>query len=196
MSENRYYNKDFWFNQIHLHGNVNNYSSEYYVCKIYEDVIFKIKDIPKNGYIVMLGTNNCIAFDMLCNKFGSDRCIGYDIANPKKHPNVIVKNALDLDDLDDLDIAFVHNDIGSFPLTPIAKWSAQCWAAKNVVSNGYFLGRNNFNSAKYPLEQYLTREGFVNTHFLGLSGIIDLSNLDNECIEGHMLSKKNLPELR
>lgn len=196
MSESKFYNKDYWFNQVHLHGEVNDYSIEYYVCKIYEDVVFKLLDIPDNGHIVMLGTNKCVAFDMLCDRFGADRCIGYDIANPKDHPRVITKNVLDLGQSDNIDIAFVHNDIGSFPTTPVAKWAAQCWAAENVVQGGYFLGRNNFNSAKYPLEQHLTRKGFVNTHFLGLTGLIDLSRLDYECIEGHMLSKRNLPKLR
>jgi hypothetical protein len=196
MSESKFYDKDFWFNKTHLHGDVNGYTSEYYVCKIYEDVIFKLSDIPDNGYIVMLGTNNCVAFDMLCDKFGSDRCLGYDIANPKNNSRVITKNALDLSLSDNIDIAFVHNDIGSFPTTPIAKWAAQCWAAPNVVSGGYFLGRNNFNSAKYPLEQHLTRHGFINTHFLGIKGLMDLTRLDEECVEGHMISKRSLPELR
>lgn len=196
MKESKFYNEEFWFNKTELHGDVNGYGKEYYVCKIYEDVIFKIQDIPSNGYVVLLGTNNCVAFDMLCDVFGSDRCIGYDIANPKKRKNVIVKNALELSEVDDIEIAFVHNDIGSFPITPNAKWAAQCWAAKNVIPGGYFLGRNNFNSAKYPLEQHLERHGFMNTHFLGLQGFIDMKRLDKDCVEGHMLSKKCRPILR
>ena len=71
MSESNFYSEDYWFNQAHLHGSVNGYSSEYYVCKIYEDVVFKLLDIPDDGYIVMLGTNKCVAFDMLCDRFGS-----------------------------------------------------------------------------------------------------------------------------
>ena len=196
MSESKFYDENFWFNQTELHGDVNGYGPEYYVCKIYEDVIFKLRDVPENGYIVLLGTNNCVAFDMLCDHFGKERCLGYDLANPKKYDNVIVKNSLELGQDDDIDIAFVHNDIGSFPTTPVAKWAAQAWAARNVVSGGYMLGRNNFNSAKYPLEQHLERQGFINTHFLGLEGLMDLSRLTSECIEGHILSKRCRPILR
>jgi len=193
MKESDYYNEKFWFEQVHLHGDVENYSESYYACKIYEDLIFKLTDIPKCGFILLMGTNNCVGFDMLCEFFGRDRCVGFDIANPKNHDRVRIKNALDLSTKDNFDLAFVHNDIGSFPITPIAKWAAQDWAAKNVVPGGYFLGRNNFNVAKYPLEQHLDRLGFTNTHLLGLQGFIDCSRLNNEVVEGHMISKRNRP---
>ena len=196
MKESDYYSQKFWFEQVHLHGDVDNYSRDYYACKIYEDVVFKISDIPKHGFILLMGTNNCVGFDMLCEFFGRDRCIGFDIANPKNHDRVRIKNSLDLSPDDNFEIAFVHNDIGSFPTTPVAKWAGQDWAAKNVVQGGYFLGRNNFNAAKYPLEQHLERLGFTNTHFLGLDGLLDLRRLDKEVIEGHMLSKRNRPALR
>jgi len=195
-SERKFYNEDYWFKNTHLHGEVNGYGLEYYVCKIYRDVIFKINDIPDNGYIVVLGSNNCVSFNLLCERYGKERCIGYDIANPTNHEKVIVKNVLDFNSSDDIPIAFVHNDIGSFPTTPIAKFAAQDWAARNVVEGGYFLSRNNFNAAKYPLEQHLERHGFINTHFLGLQPFMDLSSLDSACVEGHMISKKNRPKLR
>lgn len=196
MSESNYYTEKFWFEQLHLHGEVAGYGKEYYACKIYEDLVFKLTDVPKQGFILLMGTNNCVGFDMLCDFFGRDRCVGFDIANPKNHDRVRLKNVLDLTPEDNFEIAFVHNDIGSFPVTPVAKWAAQDWAAKNVVAGGYLLGRNNFNAAKYPLEQHLERLGFTNTHFLGLAGFLDLSRLEASDIEGHMLSKRNRPALR
>ena len=55
----------------------------------------KLKDLPKEGKILVLGTHNCYTFDKLCKYFGYDRCIGYDLHNPKNHPNVIIKNCMD-----------------------------------------------------------------------------------------------------
>jgi hypothetical protein len=91
---------------------------------------------------------------------------------------------------DQYPIAFCYNDIGNFELTPLAKLHAQQWGARNVVSGGYFLGRNNFNSAKFPLEEHMERFGFLNTQLETLTGIFDLSKLTDRELEGHMISKK------
>ena len=187
MKEEQFYSEDFWFSDLEKHG-IQKYDETYWAYTMFNEIILKLKDIPTDGYIVVLGTNNCVSFDLLCKHFGYDRCIGYDIANPTNHSNVITKNILEIDA--EYPIAFCYNDIGNFELTPVAKLHAQQWGAKNVVKGGYFLGRNNLNKAKYPLEKYMERFGFLNTHLQTLTGVFDLSKLTERELEGHMLSKK------
>lgn len=190
MIESKFHDVDFWFNHPELHGDDHNYTKNYWGYQLYEQLITKISDIPPEGYIVVLGTRNCESFNLLCDYFGHDRCVGYDLSNPKNHSRVTVKNVLELGESDNIPISFVHNDIGSFVLTPLAKLHAQQWAAKNVLPGGYFLGRNNLNSAKYPLEELMSRYGFSNCDLLTLSGLCNFNNISNRALEGHMLSKK------
>lgn len=187
MGESKFYSEDFWFSNLEKHG-IEKYDENYWAYIMFNEIVLKLKDIPTEGYIVVLGTNNCISFDLLCKYFGYDRCIGYDIANPTNHSNVIVKNILEVDA--EYPIAFCYNDIGNFELTPTAKLYAQQWGAKNVIEGGYFLGRNNLNAAKFPLEEHMERFGFLNTQLQTLTGIFDLSKLTQRELEGHMLSKK------
>jgi len=189
INESKYYDVDFWYTQIDKHGgNVHDYGKQYYAYQLFEKLVAKLTDMPDEGYIVVLGTHNCVSFDLLCSTFGKDRCIGFDIANPTNHPQVRVDNILNV--IEDLPIAFVHNDVGNFSFTPIAKLHAQIWAAKNVVPGGYFLGRNNYNKAKLPLEHVMERHGFTNANLSTLTGIVDLKDIATDVIEGHMLSKK------
>jgi hypothetical protein len=187
MKEEQFYSETFWFSNLENHG-IEKYDETYWAYTMFNEIILKLKDIPSDGYIVVLGTNNCVSFDLLCNHFGYDRCIGYDISNPTNHPNVRIKNVLELNET--YPISFCYNDVGNFELTPVAKLYAQEWGAKNIVDGGYFLGRNNLNKAKYPLEKYMERFGFLNTHLQTLTGVFDLSKLTNRELEGHMISKK------
>ena len=198
MSEKEYYNEKFWFTQMEKHNynqSVDGYGQDYYAYKIFENLITKLTDIPENGNIVVMGTNRCISFDFLCRHFGYDRCIGFDIANPTDHPRVIVQDCSDVSKLPDIPIAFVHNDIGSFPLTPKLKYDVQLWAAQQVIEGGYFLSRNDLNSAKFKLESLMSTLGFYNTQFDCLKGLVDLAMLDHRTVEGHMLSKKITREI-
>lgn len=188
MTEINYYSKQFWFDEIEKHGDVADYGQDYYAYKFFENIILKLTDIPKNGYIVVLGTHKCVSFNLLCEFYGKDRCIGFDIANPTNHPCVRTTNILEV--TENLPISFVHNDIGNYGFTPVAKFYAQQWAAQNVVEGGYFLGRNNLNKARIPIEQYMERTGFLNLNMLALTGIFDLKNITYRELEGHMLSKK------
>mgnify|MGYP003155235775 CR=1 FL=1 len=198
MSEKEYYNEKFWFTNTQNHNHnqdVAGYGQDYYAYKIFKNLITKINDIPEEGHIVVMGTNRCISFDLLCQHFGYDRCWGFDIANPSNHPCVTVQDCSDVTKLPDIDIAFVHNDIGSFPLTPKLKYDVQFWAAQQVVEGGYFLSRNDLNSAKFKLESLMSSHGFYNTQFDCLKGLVDLSMLDYRTVEGHMLSKKITREI-
>lgn len=187
MKESKFYSKNFWFSNLENHG-IEKYDENYWAYIMFNEIILKLKDVPSDGHIVVLGTNNCLSFDLLCKHFGYERCIGYDIANPSNHPNVKVMDVLELDE--DYPISFCYNDIGNFELTPMAKLHAQRWGAKNVINGGYFLGRNNLNNAKFPLEEHMERFGFLNTQIQTLTGVFNLDKLPFREMEGHMISKK------
>ncbi len=55
--EIKYYSEDYWYNSPQEHEDVSNYDENYYAYKIYENLILKLPDIPKYGYIVCVGTN-------------------------------------------------------------------------------------------------------------------------------------------
>jgi hypothetical protein len=189
-SEEEYYSKDYWFNNPSVHDVVNNYDKNYYAYKIYENVILQLDDIPPDGYIVVLGTNRCVSFNLLCDHFGEERCVGFDIHNPDNHPRVIVKDCNLLSEEDDIPIAFCHNDLGSFPTTPELKAHGQRWAARNIIKGGYFLGINNLNSAKFKSEELMKDLDFENRHFSNLQSKFNMAAFQPTWIEGHMLSRK------
>ena len=149
-------------------------------------------DIPSDGHIVVLGTHNCTSFNLLCNTYGEERCVGYDLHNPSNHKKVIIKDCMLLSDDDNIPMAFCHNDVGSYPTTPELKIHAQKWASKNIIKGGVFLGRNNLNRAKFDNEGLMISLGFKNIYFSELcKDFPEISNiLSDGDIEGHMLSIK------
>ncbi len=162
----------------------------YYVNKFYEEIIFELP-LPKEGKILVLGTHNCVSFDKLCHHFGYDRCIGYDLFNPKKHPSVVIKDCEELKDDDKLELAFCHNDIGSFWKTPELKLHCQEWAAKKIVKGGYFLGNNNYNRPRIELEKRMENFRFQNVQLSDKKHFPPSKvTLSNDILQGYMLSKK------
>jgi len=187
--ETPFYSFDYWFNNSE-HDNWDQGCEKYYVNTFYENIVMKLNDIPKEGKILILGTHNCYTFDKLCKHFGYDRCIGYDLHNPNNHPNVVIKDCMDLNDNDKMEIAFCHNDLGNYATTPKLKEHAQKWAAKNIVKGGYFLSNNNFNRAKVKNIEIMEENGFNVTQLVDLQDKYDLSKLPFERIEGYMISRK------
>lgn len=197
-TETNYYSYNYWFNNPE-HDCWNQGGNDYYVNTFYEEIIFKL-DIPKEGYIVVLGTHNCIALQKLCNFFGKERVIGYDLHNPKNHPNVKIKDCNKLNDNDNVPIAFFHNDLGSFSTTPKLKLHGYNWALKNIINGGYILGNNNLNRAKVKIEELLKENNFENTYLKDLSkekyNLNKISKVENHngrefcAMEGYMISKK------
>jgi len=162
----------------------------YYVNEFYEQIICKLT-LPKRGKILVLGTHNCISFDKLCERFGYERCIGFDLFNPQSHPSVVIKDCDYLNKDDDFEIAFCHNDIGSFWKTPDLKLHCQEWAAKNIIKGGYFLGNNNYNRPRIELENRMENYGFNNYHLTDLPKLgLDSTNINYNILKGYMLSKR------
>jgi hypothetical protein len=63
---------DFWFNNSEFDDH-DQFESKYYVNDFYRDIVFNL-DIPSEGYIVVAGTHKAVSFDLLCQRFGKDRC--------------------------------------------------------------------------------------------------------------------------
>ena len=187
-NEMDFYDPQYWLN-TEIHKDCDNFSSNYYANSLYKNLILHIPDMPL-GHIVVLGTNRCVSFELLCSYFGLDRCVGYDLINPFNHPKVLIKDCSLLNETDSLKIAFCHNDIGSYPTTPILKLHCQKWGAQNTVIGGYFLSRNNKNRARIDVENIMESLGFINYQLEDLYDRYDLSSIPTEVIEGHMLSKK------
>ena len=59
-----------------------------------------------------------------------------------------------------------------------------------MINGGYFLSRNNLNSAKFDLEKIMRDNGLLNLQLESLRDFIDISMLDEKTIEGHMMSKR------
>lgn len=191
-SEKVNYSYDFWFNnqdpqflESWNHGDEN-----YYVNYFYEDIVANL-DIPSDGYIVVLGTYKCVSFEKLCKIYGADRCIGFDLHNPTNHPRVRIKDCSTLSDVDNIPIAFCHNDLGNFSSTPILKTMGQKWAAKNMIAGGFFLGNNNYNRAKIDVESIMLESGMKNTYLKDLNPKkFNLKRLSDDKLRSYMISQK------
>ena len=190
-SESNHYSYDYWFNNPE-HDTWFQGGDDYYVNKFYDKIVMKLDDLPKEGKILIMGTHNCVAFDKLCKFFGYDRVIGYDLHNPKNHPNVQCVDCTKLGDDDKLDIAFCHNDLGNYATTPKLKEHGQRWAAKNIIKGGYMLSNNNFNRAKVDNIGIMQSNGFEVFPLLELEDKYDLARLEFERKEGYRLSKKTV----
>jgi len=180
---------NFWFNNPEFDEH-DQFGSNYYVNDFYKKIVFNL-DIPKEGYIVVAGTHKAVSFNLLCEKYGKDRCIGFDLYNPSEHPCIKIQDCNELNESDNIPIAFAHNDIGSLSHTPDLKIHTHKWLTSNVIGGGYLLGNNNLNRAKFKFEEYMKDNGFVNTQFKDLDpSKFAISEFPHERIEGYMISKK------
>lgn len=180
---------EYWYKNADEHQGEDNYAEGYYGYKIFESIL-PLYEIPDDGYIVVLGSHNCVSLELLCERYGRERCIGYDLFNPTENDRVTVMDCNDLNEEHDIPIAFCHNDLGSFPTTPELKIHGQKWAARNMVQGGIMLSRNNLNSAKFKSEELMESLGFENLMFKDIrrENPIAFDGLRKRDIEGHMLS--------
>ena len=99
--------------------------------------IVKNLNIP-NGYVLQFGTGLGITVELLCNIFGNDRVIGYDIFNPLKHPNI---QFFDINKIDFhiKNIAYCDIDIGSMETHYENRKQLLKHISKYVVVGGFIL---------------------------------------------------------
>lgn len=180
---------EFWFENTEFDDH-DQFGTDYYVNDFYKNIVFNL-DIPDEGYIVVAGTHKAVSFDLLCKKYGEDRCVGFDLYNPSNHPQVVIQDCMELSELNKMPIAFAHNDVGSLSHTPELKIHTHKWLTENIVNGGYVLGNNNLNRAKFKFEEYMSEHGFNNTHFSNLDpDKFDLGAFPTERIEGYMISRR------
>jgi len=182
---------DFWFNNHKEHIGEDNYGEKYYGYEIFKNIL-SLYDVPDDGYLVIMGSHNCVSLELLANIYGRDRCIGFDLFNPTNNDMVRILDCNKLGDEHNMPIAFCHNDLGSFPTTPQLKIHGQKWAAKNIVPGGIMLSRNNLNSAKFKSQELMLEHGFENHLFTDIKKNHPdaFTGLRERDIEGHMFSIK------
>ena len=89
------------------------------------------------GKFVQFGTGLGLTIEYLCNQFGYDRVIGYDMFNPLNHPNI---HSLDVytDFPQDMNLCYTDIDIGDVRGDYDIRIKLFDWALKNT-KNGYIL---------------------------------------------------------
>ena len=186
--------KDFWFNQIESHGNdVFNYGEDYYIYKILK-VLLPTLSLPKGGKICMLGTLNCYSFSVLEEYFGKDSCVGYDLYNPTNRKNIIegpIKNQ-NISSVPSL--SFCWNDLGNYTRNPGDKMFAQILFANKILPNGCFIGRDQTNRARFPVNTLMEQFNFQSSSLFDyfIKNNLDTSHIDEECLKSHLISFRKL----
>lgn len=126
---------NFWFSDVGQYGELKHnhgYNSKGYF--LFTHVLPKLL-IPTNGYVMQMGSNFCVSFDILYRMFG-DRAIGVDLWNPLEHPKVIEKNIYDLHDIN---LSFCHIDAGDFSWTPKLRLYSINYALRNMLPGGIIM---------------------------------------------------------
>ena len=114
---------------------------------VYHRCIWDHLDVPTNGKVVQLGVGHGQALELLYSKFG-DRTIGIDLFNMCDHPVLKVE---DVRTLEDMPVAYVYCNIGSFTNTPQIRKIALEWSLRNLVKNGICLTSGNHSYVEEKL---------------------------------------------
>lgn len=185
--------RDFWFNQIDSHGDdVFNYGENYYICKILRALLPTLS-LPQNGKICMLGTLNCYSFSILEDYFGKDLCIGYDLYNPTNRKNIMEGPIKNQSKASVPNLSFCWNDLGNYNRNPGDKMFAQVLFANKILKYGCFIGRDQTNRARFPVDTLMEQYGYhSNTLFdYFIQKNLDISHIDEECLRSHLISFRN-----
>lgn len=108
------------------------------VRKFFAEVLF-LQPVPEQGWIVELGTFRCASFQLLCQHFGLERCVGYDVINYANHPRVIEKDVRSLGPEDDRPIAIGWNDVSDWKHSPKSKAAGADYLLRNMVVGGFYI---------------------------------------------------------
>lgn len=111
------------------------YGYNYHSYLIAKNIISNLKF--NNGMFVQFGTGLGLTIEHLCNVFGYDRVVGYDLFNPLSHPNI---KSLDVYESlpKDMDLCYTDIDIGNVRLDYDIRSKLFDWAYKNT-KQGYIL---------------------------------------------------------
>ena len=124
---------------------------------LFKSTLFPL-DLPE-GHVVMFGTHNGTVFQTWLDYWGINRCIGFELYNDQKIPNVVVMDVRGLGNWCSTPIALCWNDIGSWTRTPVARRTSYLWTKKNTVIGGYCLERGD-GVAEWALSEDMKKSGF------------------------------------
>jgi hypothetical protein len=110
---------------------------EYHSYMIIKHILSELP-VPKTGKLIQLGTSMGISIEFLCNKYGEDRVVGYDLFNPLKHPNIVIRD-LEENFLEDFEISYCDIDVGMIDNKYDLRKKYLNWAKRNLVLGGYIL---------------------------------------------------------
>jgi len=125
---------------------------------LFQNVLFPLK-LPE-GYIIMFGTHNGQVFNTWCDFWGENRCLGFELYNDKRHPQIIVMDVRGLGNWFTTPIALCWNDIGSWKRTPESRRISYEWAKKNIVLDGFYMERGD-KIAGWELSNDMLKNGFI-----------------------------------
>ena len=125
--------KNFWFEQNKKYMGWKNKA-----C-VYHRAIFEKINVPDRGDCVQLGTGFAMSLEILSHRFPG-RTWGIDLLNYMEHPLV---RTIDIRELEDIKLAYVHCNIGHFESTPKIRKFALEYSLKNLVSGGFCLTAGN-----------------------------------------------------
>tara|TARA_R110002020_G_scaffold378887_3_gene589931 strand:+ start:1308 stop:1850 length:543 start_codon:yes stop_codon:yes gene_type:complete len=136
-----------------------NYGYDYCSYLVAKHVLPKL-NIPNKGSIVQIGCALGLALEKMCDTFGPDRVVGYDIINPLNHPNIKVMNCENLSE--EMEIAFCEIDVAAAATHPELRLHCLNWSMKNMLPGGKILFNNNFSSKHYKMniEEYMLKNGY------------------------------------
>lgn len=136
-----------------------NYGYDYCSYLVAKHVLPNL-DIPSEGNVVQIGCALGLALEEMCNIFGKDRVVGYDLINPLNHPNITIMNCENLNKK--MKISFCEIDVASAATHPELRMHCLKWAMKNILPGGKILFNNNFSSKHYKMdiEKYMSENGY------------------------------------
>ena len=108
---------------------------------LFRDVLFPL--VLPEGYVVMFGTHNGKVFDTWCDQWGKDKCLGFELYNDERRPQVVVMDVRGLGPWCSTPIALCWNDVGSWERTPEARRTSYEWIKSNIVKNGFYMERSD-----------------------------------------------------
>ena len=110
---------------------------QYHSYKITKHIVTKLP-VPESGKLIQLGSGLGVVVEFLCNNYGEDRVIGYDLFNPLGHPNIkfldMEKSTPPRDK-----IAYLEIDVGSMGHFSNQRKKLLEWSFNNIVNGGYVL---------------------------------------------------------
>ena len=145
------------------------YKSLVFIKKIVE----KRFHMPVDGKLIQFGVDDGKALRRLCQTWGKDRVVGYDISPRVKHSQLITLDLNNIGPEQETQIAFCDVDVGDFNTHAELRLELVRWSAPQVVMGGMIMCNSPMvtdNAWQSRGHDYLIRTGFVCYRFTNYAG--------------------------